>query len=410
MLRPSRRSRVLPGAVLLAALLALAAKLVLASTTFGTTDVRAFLYFFRRDAATGPVSVYERVKDFNHPPPMIPVLEGIHRLAEATGTPFSFWLRLPAILADLGTILLLAAVLRPSLAFGRTALLLCAAAPVSVMVSGFHGNTDPVMIFLVVLSVALLERSAPFWLAGAAFGLALDVKVVPLVFGPAILLWLPGWRRRLEYFGAALLVVLATWSPVFFDAPALVARRVFGYGSSFGIWGLSRLFPHDLLRDHGRILLAAAILALSAWMNLGGRKVALFRQLGVVAFAFLSLTPGFGVQYLAWLVPFAAALPAAVAVPFHLASGAFLAAVYTYWCELPLEPAPDPNWLGQSFWSRGIPWDVGNANKVGAWRGELVILEVACWIAVLVSFAVLLRRARAEPATGAAAGPPRGTA
>lgn len=418
---PLPRAPGVAKAVLIAALAALAAKLLLASTTYGTTDVRSFLYFFRRDAATGPVSVYELVKDFNHPPPMVFALRVIHALAERTGLPFSFWLRIPAILADLGSLWVVARFLRPSRAFGTPGLVLCATAPVSILVSGFHGNTDPVMIFLVVLSVALLERSRPAWLAGVAFGLALDVKVVPLVFGPAILAWLPDWRKRIEFFGTAFVVVLATWSPVFFAAPALVARRVFGYGSSYGILGVSRILStlpglgpsSAFLQQNGRWLLALAILALSAWMNRPGRKVALFHQVGIVAFAFLAATPGFGVQYLAWLVPFTPALPLGVAIAFHAASGAFLAAVYTYWCQLPPELA-DPNWLRWSFWSRGIPWGVANANRIGPWRDELVLLEAACWGTVAAAFARLLRGAprsdRLEAATGSRSARSPGTA
>jgi hypothetical protein len=417
--RPSR-ARGVAKAVLIAALAALAAKLLLASTTYGTTDVRSFLYFFRRDAATGPVSLYEQVKDFNHPPPMIFVLRAIHGIAEATGLPFSFWLRLPAILADLGTVWIVARYLRPAHAFGTPALVLCALAPVSILVSGFHGNTDPAMICLVVLSVALLERSRPAWIAGAVFGLALDVKVVPLVFGPAILAWLPGWRKRVEFFGAAFLVVLTTWSPVVFAAPALVARRVLGYGSSYGILGLSRILStvpglagaSAFLQQNGRWLLALAILGLAVWMNRPGRKVALFHQVGITAFAFLAATPGFGVQYLAWLVPFTAALPLGIAIAFHAVSGAFLAAVYTYWCQVPPELA-DPNWLRWSFWTHGIR-GVANANRIGPWKDELVLLEAACWGAVAAAFARLLRAAprsdRVEGATESRSARSPGTA
>ncbi len=401
MARADGESSCLPIPVLLAAFLALAAKIALASSTYGSSDVRSFLYFFRRDELTGPTSVYAMVKDFNHPPTVLFALRVLHGLAESTHVPFSFWIRLPAILADVGTILVLSCLLRPE-SKHRTALLtLCAAAPISVFVSGFHGNTDALMIFLVVLSIALLERARavdwarPVWIAGAVLGLALDVKVVPLVFGPAILLWLPDWRRRLEYFGAALAVVLVTWAPVFLQAPALVARHVFGYGSAYGIWGLSRLLPSDDMQRFGRILLVLVVLALSVRMNRGPRKVELFRQAAIVAFAFLAATPGFGLQYLAWLVPFTVALPLGAAALFHAASGAFLVVVYTYWCGRPIE-TPDTNWLGKSFWTRGIPWDVANANRIGNWRGEIVALELACWFAVLVALAVLVRRASAR--------------
>ena len=56
-------------------------------------------------------------------------------------------------------------------------MLLC---PTSIMISGFHGNTDPLMIALLLLSVYLIEADAPSWIAGATMGLATNVKVVPV--------------------------------------------------------------------------------------------------------------------------------------------------------------------------------------------------------------------------------------
>ena len=54
------------------------------------------------------------------------------------------------------------------LAAGARVLLL-AVAPISIMVSGFHGNTDPLMVFLVLLSVYLLEARRSTWRAGVAY-------------------------------------------------------------------------------------------------------------------------------------------------------------------------------------------------------------------------------------------------
>ena len=54
------------------------------------------------------------------------------------------------------------------------------------MISGFHGNTDPLMIAPLLLSVYLIEADAPSWIAGAAMGLATNVKVVPVVLLPVV--------------------------------------------------------------------------------------------------------------------------------------------------------------------------------------------------------------------------------
>ena len=67
------------------------------------------------------------------------------------------------------------------------------------MVAGFHGNTDPIMVSLLLLSVYLVETGRGEWLAGAAFGMAMNIKILPLLLAPAALLSLPGTRRRIGF-------------------------------------------------------------------------------------------------------------------------------------------------------------------------------------------------------------------
>lgn len=398
----------IPRLVLGTAIAALALKLYLAWTTIGTNDVPAFWFFLQEYRGSGAILLYEKDREFNHPPFVIHWLMGLRWIHLYTGVSPWFCLRLPPILADFGSVLLVARLLgaRLSLPSVRFGLYLVAAAPISVMVSGFHGNNDSVMIFFLLVSILLLERSRPAWLAGIAMGMAVNMKVVPLAFWPAFLLWLPGWRKRFEYFGAAIAVIVVASSPTIFEAPALLARRVLGYPSSYGQWGISRLLdsaPSLRMVSHafeegGRFFLAAALVAIAAWMNLGRSKPGLPRQVGVLAFAFLALTPGFGVQYLAWLVPWIAGIGGGAAIALTAATTAFLVLVYTFWCQgVPYEFG-DPNWLHAAFWSRGLPWSFANSNSMGPWRGPIVPFEIAAWITVVWALVKTIRCAAAERA------------
>lgn len=396
----------IPRYLLATAIGALALKLYLAWTTIGTNDVLAYWYFLQEYRGSGAILLYRRDSEFNHPPFVIQWLMGLRWMHLTTGAPPWFCLRLPPILADFGSFLLVARLLGPRLALpsGRLGLFLVAAAPVSVMVSGFHGNNDSVMIFFLLASILLLERAHPVWLAGIAMGMAINMKVVPLAFWPAFLLWLPGWRKRFEYFGAAIAVVVVASSPILFQEPALLARKVLGYPSSYGLWGISRLLESATALDPlsmafekgGRFVLAGSLVAIAAWMNLGRSKPSLQRQVGVLAFAFLALTPGFGVQYLAWLVPWIAWVGGGAAIAWTAAATAFLVLVYTFWCQgVPFEYG-DPNWLHGVFWSKGVPWSFANANALGAWRGPIIPLEVAAWGSVVVALVKTIRAAAAE--------------
>lgn len=109
-------------------------------------------------------------------------------LAESTGLPLPFLVRLPAILADPGALILARQTLTPTPdKRGRlSALLVFAAAPSLVMISEFQGNTDPVTIAFVVLAVYLLERRSAVIPAGMDLGLARIIKIVPVHFLPGL--------------------------------------------------------------------------------------------------------------------------------------------------------------------------------------------------------------------------------
>ena len=81
---------------------------------------------------------------------------------------------------------------------------------------------------------------------------------------------------------------------------------------------------------------------------------------------FLALTPSFGYQYLAWLVPWAAVLGAAAALPFYLSSGLYLFCVY-------------------HFNAGGFPWGLADGMLHGVWQQPpwVEASGLLCWASVL---------------------------
>ena len=366
--------------------LALLLKLYLAFSTSGTIDVRFWsaysLYLHRH----GGMGLYHDVPVFNHPPFMLHALEALTWITASTGLPFPFLLRLPGILADTGSLVLLWRLFGGAGASTSThvALALFSVAPVSIMVSGFHGNTDSVMVFFLLLSVVLLEGRYRVWLAGAALGMSMNIKVWPVVFFPAIYASIPDRRHRAACFLVAAGVFATASLPYILQDPALIADRVFRYGSLYGYWGLSR--PAVWLRDGGATLSGAAaaylrlavpflfaiVVLVSFKMDRLPTKPSLYTQCGVIAFTFMLLTPGFGVQYLAWLVPWVVGGGPRLALIFYVPSGLFLFFVYR-------------------SWAHGAP--TGMPISGGDWGGGIRYLEVLCWISVGVTLLLLLRDA-----------------
>lgn len=380
----------IPRSLVLLVLAAFLLKIALAFFTYGSTDVLIYEADLAKVGRDGGVALYRDgiqtewcghpeqrpCPPFNHPPFMVHALRGWAFLAEMSGLPFRFWLRVTCAVADLGSLGLLARLLRRRLTESQTrvALLWFAASPIAILISGFHGNTDPILMFFVLLAIDLVEGQRPAWLAGVALGVATDIKVLPVLLAPAVLLSLPGARRRFEFCTGAGLAFLVGSVPFLFAAPEVVVTRVFGYASQFGSWGLSLLamifrqttrlsWLGDVYEHHGKILSLGAVLCASLWPRPYSRRQALFTQSGLVMCLFVSAIPGFGVQYLVWLVPWVVALGSGPTAAYYIAGSAFLFGYY-------------------STAAGKFPWYLANSLERRGWSGRVLGLGLICWIVV----------------------------
>ena len=376
-------------AILLSALAATVVKIFLALRSSGSLDVFAFNEFLTNIREVGGIGAYYRRglagNPFTYPPFMIHAVRGMGILADATHLPFRFWLRFPSVLADLGNLFLIwkMAERLPALKLTPWGLLLVAVYPGSILISGFHGNTDALMIFFLLLAIYLLTLKRLPWLAGAAFGMALNIKIVPLVFAPAIFLFLPDLRTRLKFFGMAMAVVFVASLPYLLQDPLVIWKTVFGHRSLYGKWGWTRLVVkyltdippplngyeeltgvHRIVEATGRYVMFACIAFASFRMNLRRHKPPLFLQCGLIAFMFLFMTTGFGIQYLAWLTPWIIVLGARGAGLYYLVSACYITLFY----------------LNMSAAARRV------LDLPPVWPGNVYFVAgLACWLSVLVA-------------------------
>lgn len=284
----------------------------------GTNDVGAFFQFGEHLRAHGLGSMYRADPAFNHLPAVALLSAVTSSLAQ-----FPFWLRLPGILADLVTV---KALVRADEEHGLVpwwALALLAASPVSLFVSGFHGNVDSIMTMALVLAVIAVTEDRPVasaaWLAVAA-----NVKVAALLLAPLLLaVW---WHRhRSRSFVPVLAgLTLLGWSPALLTAPREFVDQVLGYSSRWGTWGLTYLARQlggasmQTSTEFGELtstesILVAALKAaivigtvLIAWRGRAAGGRAIWTGAAATWLVFFALAPGVGPQYLVWLAPFVA--------------------------------------------------------------------------------------------------------
>ncbi len=361
--------------VISAGVVALLLKLVLAACTLGTNDVRTWEHDLTALRTVGFAELYRsgvqydspdgrpsQRQVFIHPPAVLHVLRILGN---------RFWLRATCALADAGTLALLWSMFR-----GRGALLIIALSPISILISGFHGNTDPIMMFFLVATVFFAQRGNSGRIgigSGIAFGLACSVKLIPLIFAPAILLCLPGLRPRLKWLAASAAVWFALSLPYLAEEPMLIARSMLGYGGATGLWGFSLISTmSDSNRTFDPAVKWIALLAASFLPLMMKRR--LFEQCGLVAFLFLFLSPGFGLQYLAWTVPWTVVynvtLRRRALIAWHMIAGIAALAVYA---------AAAGNTAG------GVYADLLNP----AHFPVLILMGIVCWIAIGVNMAIL---------------------
>jgi len=373
--------------IALTAALAFGLKTTLALRTMGTSDIVTWkqdlkkvdtegweaLYRDGVDSVAPSGESYHHVQVFSHPPFMLHVLPVWRWLAWATGRPLEFWVRLTCSVADQGSLLLLCLFRArlPGLRIQPAALLLFAASPILVLISGFHGNSDPIMMFFVLLSIYCMEIKKQPALSGVSLGLAMGIKVVAVIFAAALLFFNPTLRDKLRFSLATIGVVLASALPYVIQNPSLILHRLSQYNSQPMLWGWSFVtaafadspryhWIYDGFMNYGKGVLLLMLVMLPIMMNWRGIRWSLLAQCGLLAFFFLFFIPGFAVQYLAWLAPWAVVLGTFPFAFHNLTAGAFLAVVYTHWC-------------------RGFPWYYANAFEVPVWSRLGLFLGLTCW-------------------------------
>ena len=368
--------------VLVIALLVLAPKLVIAAVTQGTNDVFSWVAFARGVAQKGPVGVYELPFSsiYNHPPLVGYFLEVVNALT-VIGIPVKFTIRALSSIADVASAVLVFELLRTrrSMTIATISGVLVGASPVLFLVSGFHGNTDPIFLMLVLLSCFLLVDKRMGLVGGGVLALALGVKLVPVVVLPTLFVYLLR-RDRKRLVGALvgfMAVFLISWGPALVREWRPLKQHVIGYsGVSAREWGLVE-FGHlakdqnliNFLIGPGRMLIVALCALLPAAL-LWRRPGLVSEAVGLCLVGFLAFSPAFGVQYLAWALAAAFLVDFWYAITYNILGGFFLYNVYDHWSD-------------------GLPWDRAQAMLFTA---DQVVFGMAVWASLLVVFGVGLRR------------------
>jgi uncharacterized membrane protein len=369
------------------ALVLLAAALLRLVAIFTADRVTADVLRYRKVAAhvlDVSWNPYEAPRLYPYPPVWVAVEAGAEWLSRRFSVSFAVLVKLPVLLADLGLVGLLGR-MGAGRGLGWRPAWLYALHPVSILVTGFHGQFDAVALLCLLLAVfwreaGRLDRSS-LALAG---GIAL--KSFPVLLLPFFLLSLAGSRARLRFLTLAMLPVAALLAPFAIDDASALRRELLGYGgvADFGWIGLVRavrwLLTGVLVRSEapywptllplakaGFLVAFALLLALVAARRL---RFSLDVMALAVFLAFLTFYGAVSAQYLLWVVPFGVLVADRYAAVYAAASTMALLGFYAF-----LAP-------GVLFGAAG---PIPGAGVLWAWGAGAVLAASAAWLVATVA-------------------------
>jgi|GEM_PF-3648608 len=253
--------------------------------------------------------------------------------------------------------------------------------PVTIMLSAYHGNVDPLMAAAMLWALVLRWKERPIT-SGFALGLSILMKPTALLALPPLAFPL-GWRG-VRFIAAALLTVAAICVPFVLVDPTF-GRFLGSYGGAYGEWGLTLMLREvgrafDLravnawVEQFGRYLLAAVLAVWFVFLMKRWRLESLTANAGAIAatllFFYVTAT-GWGPQYLSLAFPFLLIVRVRLAVIYSAATAPYLLATYIYAWRF-------ETYAGKSVFSHSDSLPATDLAILVANRGFTVVAWTAC--------------------------------
>lgn len=182
-----------------------------------------------------------------------------------------------------------------------TTTFLYAVNPISLLIVTFHGQFDIIPLTLILFAIIML-RNKQFIKTILLLSLAVTIKTWPILFIVPFLKRIP--KKFWLYIFIIPSVFLFLYSYFFHTSIFSVLRVLLVYQGVGGIWGfgkvLSLISTHRLFFLSYKVIFALGILFYSHKQ----KRTLIKEELLELFLLFFIFTPGFGLQWFLWLIPF----------------------------------------------------------------------------------------------------------
>ncbi|MCX6730560.1 MAG: hypothetical protein NTZ55_01815 [Candidatus Roizmanbacteria bacterium] len=173
--------------------------------------------------------------------------------------------------------------------------------PISLLIIAFHGQFDIIPLFLILFSILLLKQKK-YTSIMIYLGIAFTLKTWPVLFIIPFFKRIP--RKYWVWFILPPILTIVIYS-LFFHASLFSLARVFAvYQGVGGIWGFGKVL--SLISTNKIVLFVSKVLFVFGilFYSIKQKKKLIVEELFEIMFLFFIFTPGFGLQWLIWLIPF----------------------------------------------------------------------------------------------------------
>ena len=290
-------------------------KTFVASWFFGTYDMDQ-TYVVARVMEKGiTTNIYSHFWLYNNPPTWAIVTYLVNQLSKITSIAFSTLIKFPLIIFDVLVALLLYKMVEKASKKERFRVVASFLYnPITIMVSAYGAQFDIVAIYFLLLYCYIIKKNEKI-VHQLIYGFSIAVKLVtifPIIF----------FMSRQKGFKKILLPILAALPFIVIILPYIpngwenIKGRLLNYTGIWGFWGYSRpiqyLTTYFGLYDLQLILkfwLSKAMIIVMFGLMLyyfnKFKKISILEGVKISYLFFFVLSPGFGVQYIVWILPFA---------------------------------------------------------------------------------------------------------